>query len=130
MTNPAETPGMDRAAFMTSIRAALGRDVAAGVEEPPPVDETLVRLAEAGPDLAARFAERARAVGVTVTNAIEQSHRQGLASEKSLPNRPREEGCASSLMPASALATSAMASASGLLTLISRRQPAGSALAM
>lgn len=60
------TLGEDPAAFMARVRGALGRQPGDPVPEAPAVDETLTRLASAGDDLPAIFAERAAAVGMVV----------------------------------------------------------------
>jgi L-lactate dehydrogenase complex protein LldG len=66
-----ETPassnvGQSRAAFMQTIRAALGRDRTEPPAAPVPIDEKVVRLAQADDDLPALFASGAEAVGMIV----------------------------------------------------------------
>lgn len=65
--HPASSLGVSRDAFLARVRAALGRDESTrDVPAPPDVNEDIVRLANDRDDLAALFAERARAVGMFV----------------------------------------------------------------
>lgn len=59
-------PGCARDAFIARIRAALGRVSLQAPAVPPPMDESIVRLAGAEDDLVGLFQERAERVGMVV----------------------------------------------------------------
>lgn len=67
MSTPAPISSEPRAVFMARVRSALG-SAATGTppDAPPPIDESIVRLVDAGADLAPIFAQRAAAVGMHV----------------------------------------------------------------
>jgi len=75
MTTPAHTNqacplGTDREIFLAQIRTALGARKGRTITEPvPDVDESLVRLCQKDEDLAARFADRAQALGMQIHHA-------------------------------------------------------------
>ncbi len=58
--------GMGRDAFLDRVRAVLGRTRAHSLVEPPPMDESLVRLCDHGADLVRRFADEAQGAGMQI----------------------------------------------------------------
>ena len=60
------THGQERAAFMRTIRDALGRSLSDSPPQPPPIEDATVRLAQPDADLVELFARRAEAVGMIV----------------------------------------------------------------
>lgn len=68
--NPAASAqnfGMDRESFLARVREPLQRHAGQSVAPSPEVDAQLVRLASDADDLLTMFAQRARVVGMTVT---------------------------------------------------------------
>lgn len=69
-TNQARTLGTDRELFLARIRDALGVPKGRSITEPiPDIDESLVRLCHKDEDLPARFADRAKSLGMQIHHA-------------------------------------------------------------